>query len=141
MLRGPLKLRLEDQPGSEALAARIRAQGLVLAGPGEEADLVARALGPAPLGPAAPSALPGDGAQGGLKTGPKAGPPRLPAREIEILGYLADGWSNEEIASVLGIGVRTVRFHLAKLYGTLGVGRRGEAVREALRLGIISLDF
>lgn len=119
MLRGPLKLRLEDGPGSESLEARIRAQGLVLAGPGEKADLVAR---PAPLGRPA--------------TGPS-----LPPREVEILAYLADGWSNEEIASVLGIGVRTVRFHLAKLYESLGVGRRGEAVREALRLGIISLDF
>lgn len=127
LLRGPLRLRLEDLPGSEALAARIRAQGLVLAGPGEEADLLARPLGPAP--------------PGGPKAGPQASPPRLPAREVEILGYLADGWSNEEIASVLGIGVRTVRFHLAKLYGTLGVGRRGEAVREALKLGIITLDF
>lgn len=137
LLRGPLKLRLEDLPGSEALAARIRAEGLVLAGPGEEADLLARPLrAPGP-------AVGGEGRSLGSRAGGPgpAGLPRLPAREIEILGYLADGWSNEEIASVLGIGVRTVRFHLAKLYETLGVGRRGEAVREALRLGIITLDF
>ena len=125
LLRGPLKLRLEDLPGSEALAARIRAEGLVLAGPGEEADLVARSTRPIPA-----ERLPG-----------KAPGPRLPPREVEILGYLAEGWSNAEIASVLGIGVRTVRFHLANLYGALGVVRRGEAVREALRRGIIKLDF
>lgn len=125
LLRGPLKLRLEDGQGSEALAARIRAEGLVLAGPGEEADLLARPARPLPAGSPVRSAR----------------EDRLPPRELEILGYLAEGWSNAEIASVLGIGVRTVRFHLANLYSTLGVARRGEAVREALKRGLITLDF
>lgn len=131
MLRGPLKLRLEDFPGAEALAARIRTEGIVLAGRGEEADLLARPVRkPSPPAPG----IPGAGRPG-------AGLPKIPARELQILAYLAEGRSNAEIASALGIGVRTIRFHLANLYGTLGVSRRGEAVREALRKGLISLDF
>ncbi len=52
-----------------------------------------------------------------------------------MLAYLADGWSNDEIADRLGIGVRTVRFHLDRLYRKLGVSRRTEAVREAVSRG------
>ena len=57
-----------------------------------------------------------------------------------MLECLVDGWSNAEIASLLGIGVRTVRFHLGNIYATLGVSRRGEAAREALRLGLVQLE-
>jgi DNA-binding CsgD family transcriptional regulator len=66
--------------------------------------------------------------------------PRLSARELEILDYLVDGWSNAEIASALRIGLRTVRFHLEGLYSKLGATRRGEAVREGVRLGLVSFE-
>lgn len=65
--------------------------------------------------------------------------PALSAREAEILEYLADGWSNEEIADRLGISVATVKFHVAGLFRKLGVGRRTEAVREGLRMGIVEI--
>jgi len=123
-LRGPLKLRIEVEEDDAGLLEKARRDGIVLAGPGEEADLVAR-----------PAASVGEPAAGALDGG------SLPPREIEILEYLADGWSNAEIASALGIGVRTVRFHLENLYAALGVGRRGEAVREGARLGLIRFDF
>lgn len=61
----------------------------------------------------------------------------LTDREAEVLSYLADGWSNEEIADRLAIAVRTVRFHLDHLYRKLGVGRRTEAVREAVTRGYL----
>jgi DNA-binding NarL/FixJ family response regulator len=64
-------------------------------------------------------------------------PGDLTDREAEVLSYLADGWSNEEIADRLSIGVRTVRFHLDRLYRKLGVGRRTEAVREAVTRGYL----
>ncbi len=124
LLRGPLRLRIEAEEGETGLLERARRDGITLVGPGEEAGLVAR-----------PSASGGDGAAGPIDRR------SLPPREIEILGYLADGWSNAEIASALGIGVRTVRFHLENLYAALGVGRRGEAVREGARLGLVSFDF
>lgn len=69
---------------------------------------------------------------------PRPGSPSdLTDREAEVLSYLADGWSNEEIADRLSIGVRTVRFHLDRLYRKLGVGRRTEAVREAVARGYL----
>ena len=61
----------------------------------------------------------------------------LTDREAEVLSFLADGWSNDEIADRLGIGARTVRFHLDHLYRKLGVGRRTEAVREAVVRGYL----
>ncbi len=61
----------------------------------------------------------------------------LSSREREVLEYLADGWTNEEIADRLKIGLGTVKFHIGSLYRKLGVGRRTEAVREAQRLGMI----
>jgi DNA-binding CsgD family transcriptional regulator len=75
------------------------------------------------LGPAAPDPEPGTG--------------DLTDREAEVLSYLADGWSTGEIADRLGIGPRTVRFHLDRLYRKLGVGRRTEAVREAVARGYL----
>lgn len=75
-----------------------------------------------------------------LVVGPAPGVPEsggLTNREAEVLSYLADGWSNEEIADRLSIGVRTVRFHLDRLYRKLGVGRRTEAVREAVTRGYL----
>jgi DNA-binding CsgD family transcriptional regulator len=121
---GPLRVRIQAE-GSRALELIARGDefGLVLAAPGEEADLVAA---PA-LGAAAASSAP-------------RGPSALSPRELEILDYLVDGWSNAEIASALRIGVRTVRFHLGNIYGRLGVSRRGEAAREALRLGLVRFD-
>jgi len=65
------------------------------------------------------------------------GPGSLTDREAEVLSYLADGWSNDEIADRLGIGARTVRFHLDHVYRKLGVGRRTEAVREAVTRGFL----
>lgn len=63
--------------------------------------------------------------------------PALTPREAEILDYLADGWSNAEIANRLALTSRTIKFHLAGLFVKLGVTRRTEAIREAHRLGLI----
>jgi DNA-binding NarL/FixJ family response regulator len=64
-------------------------------------------------------------------------PSGLTNREAEVLSYLADGWSNEEMADRLGIVVRTVKFHLDRIYRKLGVNRRTEAVREAVMRGYL----
>lgn len=72
-------------------------------------------------------------------TSPEPETSDLTPREAEVLSYLADGWSNEEIADRLGIGARTVRYHLDGLYRKLGVGRRTEAVREAITRGYLRL--
>ena len=52
----------------------------------------------------------------------------LTARERELLGALADGWSNMQIASRIGISRNTVKYHLKNLYDKLGVKNRAMAV-------------
>ena len=63
----------------------------------------------------------------------------LTARELEVLEHLAAGLSNKMIAARLGISDQTVKFHVASITGKLGVTNRTEAVRRALRLGLIAL--
>lgn len=53
-------------------------------------------------------------------------------REAEILAWVAEGKTNEEIAIILGISRRTVAKHLELMYPKLGVENRTAAVRLAL---------
>jgi len=52
---------------------------------------------------------------------------------------VADGHPNREIAIRLGISEHTVKFHLASLFGKLGVSTRTQAVRRALEWGLIDI--
>ena len=52
----------------------------------------------------------------------------LTTREIEIIKLVAKGLHNREIASALGIKVRTVNFHVSNILLKLGVSTRLEAV-------------
>lgn len=61
------------------------------------------------------------------------------AREGEVLGLLARGLSNKQIARELNISEHTVKFHISSLYAKLGVGNRAEAVSRGARHGLISL--
>jgi DNA-binding NarL/FixJ family response regulator len=63
----------------------------------------------------------------------------LTLRESEVLDSLAQGSSNRAIAAKLGISEHTVKFHLASIFGKLGVTTRTSAVRRALRRGLIDL--
>ncbi|HET9435326.1 MAG TPA: LuxR C-terminal-related transcriptional regulator, partial [Candidatus Limnocylindrales bacterium] len=60
----------------------------------------------------------------------------LTSRELEILGHVATGLQNHEIAARLFLSPRTVDHHVSAILGKLGVGRRGDAARAAERLGI-----
>jgi DNA-binding CsgD family transcriptional regulator len=127
--RGPLRIALAASLPAEA-AQGLRAGNFTIVEAKDRPDFLLVAVAPdASPPPALPPARPAL---------PEA--PRLKRREAEILGYLADGWSNAEIASVLHIGVRTVRFHLESLYGKLRVSRRGEAVSEGYRLGLLRFE-
>ena len=66
-------------------------------------------------------------------------PERLTARELQVLEQLAGGLSNKAIGARLGISDQTVKFHVASITSKLGVTNRTEAVRRALRLGLIAL--
>jgi DNA-binding NarL/FixJ family response regulator len=64
---------------------------------------------------------------------------QLTPRELSALGLMADGKSNKEIATALGIGERTVKTHLGHLFEKLGVTSRTEAVKVATRRGLVRL--
>jgi DNA-binding NarL/FixJ family response regulator len=52
----------------------------------------------------------------------------LTSRERELLRALANGWTNLQIASRIGISRNTVKYHLKNLYDKLGVSNRAMAV-------------
>ena len=59
--------------------------------------------------------------------------PDQTAREREVLGLLAEGMSNKQIARVLGISVRTVTVHVSNLLRKTGAASRTEAALKAVR--------
>ena len=63
----------------------------------------------------------------------------LTERESEVLGLLAKGLANKQIAVALSISEHTVKFHVSSIYQKLNVTNRTEAVREGLRGGWIAL--
>ena len=63
----------------------------------------------------------------------------LTPREHEVLELVADGLPNREIAQALSISEHTVKFHLASIFGKLGVSTRTEAVQRGVRLGVIQI--
>jgi DNA-binding NarL/FixJ family response regulator len=63
----------------------------------------------------------------------------LTERESEVLGLLARGLANKQIAVALGISEHTIKFHVSSIYQKLNVTNRTEAVREGLRGGWIAL--
>ncbi|PYU14357.1 MAG: helix-turn-helix transcriptional regulator [Acidobacteria bacterium] len=65
--------------------------------------------------------------------------PPLSSREVEVLGMLAEGLGNKQIAWRLGISEHTVKFHLSSIFTKLDVSSRTEAVALGVRLGLIML--
>lgn len=63
----------------------------------------------------------------------------LTPRELEILELVAEGLSNKAVATRLGISDQTVKFHLTSISGKLGAMNRTDAVRRAVRRGLIAL--
>lgn len=63
----------------------------------------------------------------------------LTSREIQVLELLAEGLANKAIADRLGISDQTVKFHVAAISGKLGAANRTDAVRLAVRRGLITL--
>jgi ATP/maltotriose-dependent transcriptional regulator MalT len=63
----------------------------------------------------------------------------LTTREIQVLELLAEGLPNKAIAERLGISDQTVKFHVSSISGKLGASNRTDAVRRAVRRGLIAL--
>jgi DNA-binding NarL/FixJ family response regulator len=64
----------------------------------------------------------------------------LTARELEVLRMLASGVSTSSAAEMLGISTATLRAHVQAILRKLGAHSRLEAVAEAARLGLITIE-
>ena len=65
---------------------------------------------------------------------------RLTCREREVLIQIADGFSNKEIASRLGVGVRTVETHRERIMRKLDIHSVAGLTKYALSRGLVGLD-
>jgi len=112
---------LPRDAGGESLAAALRAavQGLVVLDESSVATLL-----------------------GDVRDAPIPAPDlveSLTPREAEVLQLLTQGLPNKGIAQRLGISDHTVKFHVNAILGKLGVQSRGEAIVQAVRLGLVTL--
>ena len=73
------------------------------------------------------------------ESGAEAAPPlleELTPREVEVLGLLVRGKTNEEIASSLSISRATAKVHVRHIIAKLGVSDRTQVMVRALELGL-----
>jgi two-component system, NarL family, response regulator YdfI len=66
-------------------------------------------------------------------------PESLTRRELEVLGMMAEGLGNKEIAWQLKISEHTVKFHVSSILAKLGASSRTEAVTQGLRRGLLMI--
>jgi DNA-binding CsgD family transcriptional regulator len=67
-----------------------------------------------------------------------ARPPHLSPRELSVLLWMKEGKTNWEIARILGLTERTVRFHVGSIFKKLDVSSRTQAVARAMAKGLIA---
>jgi len=83
-------------------------------------------------------------AESGKKTPSMAQDPRLDlveplsGREVEVLELIAEGLTNQEVASRLFLSLHTIKAHTRNIYGKLQVHNRTEAVARGRALGVLS---
>ena len=120
-LRSGVKAILPRDAGAEDMIPAVRAAyaGFVFLDPAYARDLAQQVR--APLPPSGPANE------------------HLTPRELEVLGMLAEGLGNREIAGRLGVSDHTVKFHISSILDKLGAATRTEAVTLGLRLGLILL--
>jgi DNA-binding CsgD family transcriptional regulator len=75
----------------------------------------------------------------------RSSPPRtansachLSPRELTVLRWMKEGKTNWEIAHILGLSERTIRFHVGSIFEKLDVTSRTQAVARALGVGLIA---
>lgn len=62
----------------------------------------------------------------------------LSEREVEVLQFIGEGLTNQEVANRLYPSLHTVKVHARNIYGKLGVRNRAEALTKAGALGILA---
>ena len=65
-------------------------------------------------------------------------PHSLTKRELEVLRLLAQGQTNQEIAQSLFVSTLTVKTHVQRIIGKLGVSDRTQAAVRAVELGLLA---
>jgi DNA-binding NarL/FixJ family response regulator len=76
----------------------------------------------------------------GLPRPERSLPAGLTPREVEVLVHLARGSTNKEIATSLGIAVRTANHHVENIYAKLDVTTRAAAAVFAVRHDLVSAE-
>ncbi|MBX9734012.1 MAG: response regulator transcription factor [Chitinophagaceae bacterium] len=61
----------------------------------------------------------------------------LSKRELEVLDLLAEGWSNQEIATKLFVSLSTIKTHVSGILEKLDVKRRIQAIEKAKAVGLL----
>jgi DNA-binding NarL/FixJ family response regulator len=74
----------------------------------------------------------------GKKSLPGVGSVHLSAREREIFRWVQDGKTSWEIAMIVGISERTVKFHVKNVMRKLGASSRVQAVAAVMSLGLLN---
>jgi DNA-binding NarL/FixJ family response regulator len=125
-----------DDPYTVRAAFVAGAQGYLLksASPLAVTDGVRRVLGGGVYADPSVAPLLAAGLRGGGATSRFR---ELSEREIGVLKAVADGRSNKEIGTALGLSALTVKSHLARISRKLGTGDRAEMVALAMRAGVI----
>ncbi len=122
-----LMLSMHDNPEYVRESARAGAQGYLLKdSAATELRQAVRAVHRGERYFAASDDAPGDGTLAALTP-----------REREVLGGIARGRTNKEIAAALGIGARTVETHRESLMRKLGIRTVAELTRLALETGLV----
>ena len=67
-------------------------------------------------------------------------PSVLSPREREVLQLVAEGWATKEIAAQLHVSVKTIETHRRQIMDKLGVGSVAELTKQAIRMGLTSLE-
>jgi DNA-binding NarL/FixJ family response regulator len=75
-----------------------------------------------------------------LKSSDKKLPDDLTKREFEVLGLVATGKTNQEVADALFISIKTVETHKTHIMEKLGLRNSTELVKYAIKHNIISID-
>jgi DNA-binding NarL/FixJ family response regulator len=85
--------------------------------------------------------LPNSKSKGVVAANDAAGSGKLSPREREILQLLAEGKAMKEIASVLGVSIKTVETHRRTMMSKLGLYSVAELTKYAIREGVTSLEM
>ena len=103
----------------------------------EESQTISAALGMRPLLERVTSLI----EQAGSRPAKRPSyPDGLTAREVEVLGLVASGWSNREIAAELVLSARTVERHITNIYGKIGARGRADAANYAQGHRLLDID-